>query len=133
MKPTKGDLENSREIAEKWVVRNGFRPFDMSQKAESDSLTEVIAQALAETRAEAVKECSAKNDLLETQIACATDLANTWAREFGVKECDNPYFGLFLRDLISRLWDKSAGYRIEIEKLKHSLSAEQSETGGEGK
>lgn len=42
----------------------------------------------------------------EIQLACACDLANSWARELGVKECENPYSGLELRNLIDRLWNK---------------------------
>lgn len=71
---------------------------------------------LDEQKAE-IEKLKAENNLLKDQIACAVDLANTWAREFGVMECTSPYYGLFLRDLISRLWDESmARILAELEK-----------------
>ena len=48
-----------------------------------------------------------ENDL-QSQIATADDLANTWARQEGVSECDSPYKNFGLRALIGRLWDKSS-------------------------
>jgi len=44
---------------------------------------------------------------LEIEIACACDLLNTWARELGVQECDDPYENLNLRDLVDRIWSES--------------------------
>jgi hypothetical protein len=44
----------------------------------------------------------------ETILASTADLANTWARELGVKECEDPYREFNLRDLIDRLWAESS-------------------------
>ena len=42
---------------------------------------------------------------LRSAIACATDLLNTWAREVGAEECDDPFRDEFaLRDLVERVW-----------------------------
>lgn len=106
MNPTKVDLENSREIAEKWVVRNGFRPFDMSQKAESDSLTEVIAQALAETRAEAWKRTNEVFDV-------------AWQES---KVCNDPAHDVRYCSTCNAMKD---GMEYFMEKLKHSLTGEE--------
>jgi hypothetical protein len=45
---------------------------------------------------------------LETELACACDLLNTWARELGVEECADPYRGFGLRNLIDRIWLKTS-------------------------
>lgn len=39
------------------------------------------------------------------QLASAIDLANSWAREIGVDECNDNQ----LRDLIDRIWSKASG------------------------
>jgi hypothetical protein len=55
-----------------------------------------------------IKELEEKLDRNESQIAGIADLANSWARECGVDESNNPYDNYSLRSLIGRLWDESA-------------------------
>ncbi len=59
-----------------------------------------------------MRETTYLEDKLKTQLACACDLANTWAREIGVKECEDPYSGLELRNLIDRLWNRITEGRL---------------------
>lgn len=67
-----------------------------------------------------------ENSSLRDEIASAADLGNTWAREFGVAETSlGPYSGLELRNLIDRLWIKSAGW---VGTLIKSLEAERQST-----
>ena len=55
------------------------------------------------------KHMPANQDELETQLACACDLVNSWCREYGLKECCSPYKNLALREAIDRLWGKMSG------------------------
>ena len=58
-----------------------------------------------------------------TQLACAADLANSWAREIHIDVCEDPYRELSLRNLIDILWDKtSADLRAEKERLDWLLT-----------
>ena len=50
-----------------------------------------------------------KRDDLGTQLACAADLVNSWARELGIRECENPYQNLALREAIDRIWSNVSG------------------------
>ena len=52
-----------------------------------------------------------KIDRLESQLASAADLVNSWCREVGVWECESPYSGLQLREAIDRVWEKVSGDR----------------------
>lgn len=63
--------------------------------------------------------CDKLNDV-ELQLATACDVANTWAREIGVEQCENPYTDLGLRDLIKRIWNKTAPFYLTNEKIKIS-------------
>lgn len=66
---------------------------------------------------------------LESQLACACDLLNTWARETGgVKECHYPYGDLAMRDLIDRLWSTiSLRCHERVNKAYEKLEAAESE------
>lgn len=68
--------------------------------------------------------CCKQRDILAYQISCATDLANSWAREFGIAEVKNPYDNLSLRNLISRLWDVAANLKLKNIELQESKRPE---------
>ena len=66
------------------------------------------------------REQSMVNEL-ETQLACAADLVNSWCRESQVGECKSPYKGLQLREAIDRLWSKWSS-RVESQRREcHEL------------
>lgn len=84
-------------------------------------------------------DCKAKWDFQlhradadESAVACAMDLANTWAREQGVEQASGLGDYLQLRNLIDRLWakesvsrhnalDKIEKQRVELEELRGAL------------
>lgn len=61
---------------------------------------------------------------LEEQLACAADLMNTWARELGVKQCDNPYHDLALRELADRLWSKTSTVVMDLRMAAEGITEE---------
>ena len=55
-----------------------------------------------------VREMQLINEDLMCQLATTCDRMNTWAREQGVEECQDPYKDYALRDLADRLWSRTS-------------------------
>lgn len=60
----------------------------------------------------------------ESELACCTDLVNSWCRESGVRQCHDPEQPLALRYAIDRLWSKWSG---EVDSLRRRLDEQSTE------
>lgn len=127
---TKEELDIAKETIEK-------HPGYMASIA-NELLQEVIKQqdiidsfeAMKEGVTERIEDMSivsaglkASEDNLLTQLACACDALNTWARECGITECEKPHIALNLRNSINNLhgWVNSK-HHAELSKLDKEIT-----------